>query len=109
MEEREMGKHELIKTKVEICKIKKGFLKKKGNAGECQNTSTSTRPSLAVPRTSKLATPERSPNVKAGFLDVPALPEGSQGRDFLLEQAPLPPEERALDPGSSASPCAHPR
>lgn len=37
--EREMGK--LEKTKVEICKIKKGFLKK-GTAGECENTPTST-------------------------------------------------------------------
>lgn len=43
----------------------------------------------------------RSPDVKAGFLDVPALPEGSQGRDFLLEQARYLRKSRALDPGSA--------
>lgn len=51
----------------------------------------------------------RSPDVKAGFLDVPALPEGSQGRDFLLEQARYLRKSRALDPGSCASLCAHAR
>ncbi|KAH0504706.1 Inositol monophosphatase 1 [Microtus ochrogaster] len=40
----------------------------------------------------------RSPDVKAGFLEVPALPEGFQGRDFLCEQAPLPPEEPSPRP-----------
>lgn len=43
----------------------------------------------------------RSPDVKAGFFDVPALPEGSQGRDFLLEQARYLRKSRALDPGSA--------
>ncbi|EGV92069.1 Inositol monophosphatase [Cricetulus griseus] len=41
---------------------------------------------------------QHSPDVKAGFLDVPGRPPGVQGRDFLSEQPPLPPEKPSLRP-----------
>lgn len=66
---------------------KKGVLKEER---ECRRMPEYTNFNQTKPCSAKnvqAGNSEQSPDVKAEFLDVPALPEGSQGRDFLLEQA----------------------
>lgn len=90
MADREMGKYELIKTKVEVCK--RGLLEKKGDAGESQSTVTPSEPASGRQARRAIRT-KLSDDAKAGLRAVPSSLSVSVGRDFLSEQSPLPPEE----------------
>ncbi|CAO2579986.1 Inositol monophosphatase 1 [Lemmus lemmus] len=98
MGEREMGKHENNKDESGDFQNKKGVLKEER---ECRRMPEYTNFNQTKPCSAKddpAGNSGRSPDVKAGFLDVPALPECCQGRDFLLGQAPLSPEEPSPRP-----------
>lgn len=68
-----MGKYELVKTEVEICKTERGFLKKKAYAGKCQNTNV-TGPALTKASSAWLAAPGRAKTKAEGGVSRPPVP-----------------------------------